>query len=135
MKRFSEPSASESPPHRLRVWSCLWGGGLAWALHLAAVWAIAEFGCMTAMARPGPLEVSWVAWGILGVSVLCLALAGIATLESWRQAHSGAGSGGERPARFAAGSGVVVNSLFMFIIIAQTLPVFFYLRDCGTYLL
>jgi hypothetical protein len=126
---------SNDPPHRLLLWSCLWGGGVAWMLHLAAVWLIAEFGCMTALGRPGPMGYSWVAWTILGVSLLCLAVAGLATLVSWKYSQGGGGSDGERPGRFAARTGLVANPIFMFIIISQTLPVFFYMKDCGTYII
>ncbi len=127
-------SQSNDSPHRLLLWSCLWGGGVAWALHLMTVWVLAEFGCMTALGRPGPFGFSWVAWTILGVSALCLAFAGLATLVCWRHSQ-GEGTDGERPGRFAARTGLVANPIFMFIIIAQTLPVFFYMRDCGTYIL
>ncbi|MEX1049246.1 MAG: hypothetical protein WED15_06940 [Akkermansiaceae bacterium] len=127
-------SLSHDPRDRLLLWSCLWGGGVIWMLHLLAVWTIAEFGCLTALARPGPLEISWVAWLILAVSVVLLSLTGLITWISWRRAGGGGGSDGERPGRFAARVGLVVNPLFGLIIIAETLPVFFYLRDCGTHL-
>lgn len=135
MNKLWQRTTNEHPARRLLLWSCLWGGGVAWALHLMAVWVVAEFGCMSALGRPGPLGASWVAWVILGVSALCLALAGLATLASWRYSRGGGGSDGERPGRFAARTGLVANPLFIFIIIAQTLPVFFYLRDCGTYII
>lgn len=119
-----------SPAGRLRLWACLWGGGAAWTAHLLAVWLIAEFGCLTGLAKPGPLDISWVAWLILAVTVVCLALAGIATYASWRHARRDTG----KPARFLGRTGLVANPLFMLVIIVQTLPVFFYLRDCGVYI-
>ncbi len=128
-------SQAHDPKHRLLLWSCLWGGGVTWMLHLAAVWVIAEFGCMTALDQPGPLGFSWVSWTILGVSLVCLAVAGLATLVSWRHSRDGSGPDEERPGRFAARTGLVVNPIFMFIIVAQTLPVFFYMRECGSYIL
>jgi hypothetical protein len=96
-------------------------------LHFLAVWVIAEFGCFTRLANLGPFGFSWVAWLILAVSLLCLVMAAGVSYLSWRYSR-----GGE--ACFAARVGVVANPMFMLIIIAETLPVFYYLKDCGTYI-
>ncbi len=131
------PTQPPAAAGRLLVWGSLWGGGVAWLLHLLAVWALAEFGCLSPLARPGPLEVSWVAWLGLAVSVLFFALGGVATWASWRCGRRfGAVTppeGGDT-VRFVARYGLVANPLFMLIIITQTLPFFYYLSDCGTYM-
>lgn len=120
-------SRSNDSPSRLSLWSCLWGGGVVWILHFLAVWVIAEFGCLTRLADPGPLEISWVAWLIMGVSLLCLGMAAGLSYFSWRCSRGGGDC-------FAARVGVVANPIFMLIIVAETLPVFYYLRDCGSYI-
>ncbi len=127
-----ERSISEVPAAsgRLRLWSCRWCGGVAWGLHLVTVWLIAEFGCPSELARPGPLGVSGVAWLALAVSIGCLALGGLATWASWRRSRGG----GEEPARFIGKVGLVANPLFMLVIAAQTMPIFFHLQECGNYI-
>lgn len=136
----TSPPISIEPPSaagRLLIWGSLWGGGVAWFLHLLAVWAFAEFGCLSRLAHPGPLDVSWVAWLGLVASLLCFALGGVATWASWRcrqrleAAHPPAGG---ETARFVVRCGLVANPFFMLIIVTQTLPIFYYLRDCGTYI-
>jgi fatty acid desaturase len=126
---------SDHPHNRLLLWSCMWGGGVLWLFHLVAVWLAAEFGCLTALAKLGPLGISWVAWVILAVSVVILLLTGVITWISWHHSRGGGASDGERPGRFAARVGLVANPLFGLVIIAETLPIFYYLKDCGTYLL
>lgn len=120
---------------RLLLWSCLWGGGVAWLVHLLSIWLLAEFGCLGALAEPGPLDVSRVAWLVLAASALCFVAAGVATLASWRcRRHGGDAGAGEdaEAARFVSRYGLVANPLFMLIILAQTLPVFFHLSDCAS---
>jgi len=130
-----------NPPHSLAVelpdagerflmWASLWGGGIAWALHLLVVWAFAEFGCIGGLASPGPLGVTWVAWAVVAASVVFVGLAGLAILASvlCRRRLSG------EDARFVARYGLAANPLFLVIILAQLLPVFFYLQDCGSYI-
>jgi len=115
---------------RFLIWSSLWGGGIAWALHLLVVWVIAEFGCIGGLANPGPFEVSGVVWAVIAASLVFIGLAGFAIVTSvlCRRRLSG-----ENP-RFVARYGLAANPLFLLIIIAQSLPVFFYLQDCGSYI-
>jgi len=127
-----ESSLSEGRPRgeRLRQWSCLWGGGLAWTLHLLAIWLIAEFGCVGEARKPPGEGLSAVAWGILAATGICLGLAGWATRASWRRARSERGS----EAKFLGRTGLVLNPLFALVILAETVPVFFYLEKCGSHI-
>ncbi len=111
------------------VWCSLWGGGCAWLVHLLAAWAFAEFGCLGGLAEAGPGGISWVAWLVAGVSGCCLLLALGAAWLSRR-----CGRIDDEIGRFAARYGGWVNGIFAFIILAQTMPVFFHLRDCGSYI-
>jgi hypothetical protein len=117
------------PRDRAMIWCGLWGGGCAWFAHLLGAWMFAEFGCLSGMGLPGPAGISQVAWLVLGISALCMALAGAAAVLSRR-----CGRITDETGRFAERYGVWVNGLFMLIIAAQTAPVFFYLKDCGSYI-
>lgn len=114
---------------RLVDWSCLWGGGVAWGLHLVAAWLIAEFGCVGGSRDTSGDGVSPVAWAVFGTTAVCLGLAGWATWSSWRRTRGGAAGSG-----FIGRTGLILNPLFAMVILAQTVPVFFYLKDCGGHL-
>lgn len=126
----AETSIVTSHRGRATIWCSLWGGGCAWLLHLLAAWAFAEFGCLSGLGRPGPAGISQVAWLVLGVSALCFGMAGAALGLSRRCGRIDGETG-----RFAARYGVWVNGLFMLIIAAQTMPVFFHLKDCGNHII
>jgi len=123
------PNETSAPANRFLLWSCMWGGGLAWLLHFLAIWICAEFGCLGGWGVAGPLEISRVAWLVLTVSGVCLALAGLASYASWHWCSRNSDSGIEA---FVARYGTVANPVFMLVIAVQTLPVFFHLRDCGS---
>lgn len=111
----------------LRESGCLWGGGVAWAIHFMVAWSIAEFGCLgETRETTDDRGVSILAWAILGVTMVCLALAAWATLASWRRARAAR----EAETGFVGRAGLIANPLFMFIILVQTVPVFFHLNDC-----
>lgn len=119
---------------RGRVWVGLWGGGVAWLLHFLSSWALAEFGCMGPLARSGALGVSWVAWTVLGVTALALALAAAATWIGWqteRRARARPASSADEAAAFAARVGWIAGALFTLVVVVEAVPVLFYLRDCG----
>lgn len=113
---------------RLLLWSRLWVGGLAWLLHFLSIWVAAEFGCLSSFARPGVGGVSVVAWIVLGISAVFIGLAGYAAYGACRRMPVTGADGSEAfLRRFAR----VANGIFLLIIAAQTLPAFFYLKDCG----
>lgn len=113
---------------RLLLWSRLWVGGLAWLLHFLSIWVAAEFGCLSSFARPGLGGVSVVAWIVLLLSAVFVGLAGFAAFRSCRRTPVTAGDGSDAfLGRFAR----VANGIFLLIIVVETLPVFFYLKDCG----
>jgi hypothetical protein len=132
---LSQPMAGVQPRpgHRLLIWTSLWGGGVAWLLHLAAAWILSEFGCLGRLAQPGPRDISWVAWSILGVTVLCLALGAFSVWTSYLCAREPAAI--PQTTRLVSRYGLAANPIFMLIITTQAIPVFYYLRDCGTYII
>lgn len=114
----------------------LLGGAVAWLLHLLLAYLIAEFGCLLGYGEVMWGGVSLVAWTLLVMSALILALAGVATAVSYiKWEELGLGSAGEgtekRSAQlFLARTALITNFLFLLIILAQTVPIFYYLREC-----
>lgn len=128
---------------RGRIWGGLWGPAVAWLVHFLAIYALAEFGCLSPLAERVVLGASLVAWLVLAVTVACLALSGGVTWLAWRidQRLSAAPTApatagpeadpGPDAGRFAARAGWTSGLLFTLIIAVEAVPVFFYLRDCG----
>lgn len=111
------------------------GGGIAWLLHLLLTYAVAEFGCVGHVPDFVWLGIEGIAWLLIAASVLpivlCLASIGAAyrTLQNLQQAIHG---GGEinRPEMQLVRIGLILNSFFLLTILAQTVPIFYYLDGC-----
>jgi hypothetical protein len=108
------------------------GGGIAWLLHLLASYAIAEFGC----ARGEPLRfagITTVAWLLIGVTTVLLLVAVSSALVSARLRPPQRGGEAESAISsraYLARSGAIMSSVFLLIILAQTVPILFYLESC-----
>ena len=118
------------------LWFGVLGGAIAWLLHLLLSYGVSEFGCVSAFAETRLLGFSGVAWLEAGVSLLALILASGASLIAQRNGRYFSGEvdaarleSGD-PRVFMARSGVLASRLFVFIILVQTLPILFYLREC-----
>ena len=114
---------------RLRFWSQFWGGGLAWLLHFLTIWVAAEFGCLSALSRPGPAGVSLVAWVVLGLSAFFI---GIALWISLTAPSRMVALDTVETDLFVRRFAQVANVVFLLVIVTQTVPAFFYLKDCGS---
>lgn len=112
------------------------GGGTAWLLHLLLSYLVAEFGCLRGLGEIRILGITAVAWLLILVSLLTLALAGIATFVSWRireklgRAAENADEAGDGAKHFAARAGLITNGLFFFIILVESLPILYFLHGC-----
>lgn len=112
----------------------LLGGGIAWVLHLLLAYIVSEFGCLRGWEEIQFLGLSVVAWLLLFVSLGALALAGAATIASWRSAgRDGGEETGEAGAdakAFSARFGMLTNPFFGFIILVESIPIFYYFQAC-----
>jgi hypothetical protein len=111
---------------------CWLGGAIAWLLHLLGAYTMAEFGCVAGWQRVAPGGVTTVAWAILALSVATVAVSGWALSVAARaDKRLTSISDPTRTRHFAARAGMWLNGLFVAIILAETLPVMFYLGHCG----
>lgn len=123
------------------TWLEIGGGGLAWFVHLLAVYVIGEFACTSRFwthAIAGAMGISWL---LLIVTAVTLLLAGYSIRASWRswaasrqpsltQSGGDAASEAAHPVAYVA---LITNIVFAVIIAVQSIPIFFFLKDCGTW--
>lgn len=134
---MSEQSAPRWPPRvsRTALWFGFLGGAVAWTLHLLAASFISEWGCLTGLARWQWLGLTSIAWLLIAASVLMLLLAIWATWVAYRLQHQ-LSEAGSTPldrhgtATFLARAGLITNGVFTFIILAQCVPIFYFLSRC-----
>ncbi len=125
-------AASEEPVGRRgQLWFGLLGGAVAWTAHLMLAYLIAEFGCLTAAGHRAYLGLTAVTWAVLGVSAATLLVALAATLVAERNRRRlPPYEGDARPGAYVAYAGVILSGMFSFVILVESLPILFYLRDC-----
>ena len=128
------PVTSEAGVGRGRLWFGLLGGPVAWTAHLMLAYAIAEFGCLSAFGRRTLLGLTAVTWGLLVVSAATLAVAVVAALVARRSREQAPEPGDPNadgpPKGYVAAAGLYLSGFSAFVIAVQTVPIFYYLRDC-----
>jgi hypothetical protein len=115
------------------LWFGLLGGGLAWLAHLLLAYFIAEFGCLAGWGEIFMFDVTAVAWAVIASSALTLVVAIAASLVAFRARKRLAGEQCDAEPGTElelARAGFITSSLFTFVILVQSVPVFFYLRHC-----
>lgn len=118
---------------RAMLYLGLFGGAAAWALHLFLAQLVAEFGCVASWADRSAWGVTAVAWLTLAISVAMVLLAAAATVVAHRadrHMRDAPASAGKDNDTYLARLGLITSGLFLLVIAFQTLPIFFYLRDC-----
>ena len=120
-----------------RMAFALLGGAVAWTGHLMISYAVAEFGCVAGLGQRHVLGVTIVSWMLLGVSVLFTAIAAAALVVSYRIREPASPRPTSSPdpddrstREFTASFGLIVNGLFLFIVLVQSVPVFYYWGRC-----
>lgn len=134
MSTRSATSATERTS-RLTLSFVLLGGAVAWTGHLLLAYAIAEFGCVAGLGEPpGPMGITIVSWMLLAMSAVMVALAAWALATSYRIRRDAAPEAPDPDERatavYAGRFGLITNALFLFIILIESVPIFFYLGAC-----
>lgn len=126
---------SASQPAAARRWFAFLGGGISWTAHLLSLYAISEFGCVSGTDEITMLGISLVAWMLMVVSAVLLAVAVASMLVGHADAKRDEGRGeadGEETAggRYLSHVGRIFGALFSLIIAIESVPIFFYLDGC-----
>lgn len=122
-------------PSRSRLYFSFYGGALAWTAHLLLAWLIAEFACIAQVDHVELFGITLIAWSLLLLSLLMFLLAIAAALAGWHAKHRLKSEetldheGQDVEIHFAR-SGAIMSGLFALVIIAQTVPIFYFLGSC-----
>jgi hypothetical protein len=121
-----------APINRSKLGFALFGGALAWMMHLMLAYAAAEFGCSSHLGGRDYRGISIVAWLELILTGVTSVVAGAATGVAHGLHRTLRTSHGEESAtqRKAAWVGLISSGAFLFIILFESIPIFFYLRGC-----
>ncbi len=112
----------------VNLWFGLFGGAAAWAVHLLSASAIAEWGYYAGLSQVKWLGLNAIEWLILGVTATTLAISAVATCVAYRAAERVRRTdGGEvrNTCLFLIYVGIAASGTFMFIILAQSIPLIF----------
>jgi len=120
------------------VWFSMIGGGVAWAFHLSSTYASGEWGCASRAGETRFLGVTTPAWILLGLTALSLtvclwaALAGLHAEKELRNREKEHGPIHDRrhPGIYIGRAGFITSLVFAMIIVAQGVPIFFFLNHC-----
>ncbi len=129
----SPPRDQQNRPSNAVQWFVLVGGGVAWFGRFLIVWAIAEFGCVA-----GSIEITGIDSPILILSLVSIPflVMGIAAVVlGWTRLRSLPHPDTEDPqasssARFMLRTGVWTSALFVFIMLVEAVPIFFFVAEC-----
>jgi hypothetical protein len=108
------------------LWFGLFGGAIAWTIHLTLAYAAAEFGCASGLGERRWQGLSMVAWMELALTAATALAAGAATMAAWashRRLHAAA-------EKYAARIGLLTSGAFTFIILFESIPILFYWNGC-----
>ncbi len=128
--------AGTPPVSRATSRFSLLAGGIAWFLHLIAVYVIGEFGCVAGWGEWIVGGLSMVAWSLIAATVLTAALAGAAALTAVRSRKLlGMALGDDEAVQvenraFVARLAFLANGVFLFVILVQAIPIFHFLQAC-----
>lgn len=129
-------AAVDRMPSSAALWLILVAGAVAWFARFLAVWALSEYGCISGVLGEGAVLTPVVAVSVVTVPFLAVAVG--ACLYSWRalrvsRTASPTGNQAVESTRFFAATGLVVNAVFTGVILAETLPVYFFLDQCRSF--
>ena len=135
MNAALEQSRESIRESRTALWFGLLGGAFAWLAHLMGAYAVAEFGCVAGLTQYQFLDVSLVAWLLIGLSVFTALVGAIATLVAFIRyrglgLEQNASSEAESARVATARMGLITSGLFFFVIVVESLPIVYYLSSC-----
>jgi hypothetical protein len=117
------------------LWFGLLGGAGAWTAHLMLAYAAAEFGCVGRLGEQSYLGITMVAWLVLALTVATTLTSGAATVVAYRsrcrlRSEEAAEDAAGAAERYAARAGLMMSGMFTFVILFESIPIFYYLHGC-----
>ncbi len=112
------------------------GGGIGWGLHLLLAWVISEFGCIAGWGDRSVGPITMVSLSILIATVISAGIAAAAVMVAMKASRGSGVTSGDHAVVAAENKGFIsrfsfiMNMIFLFIILVQSIPVFFYLKEC-----
>lgn len=123
---------SRRPVTQFTRWFGLLGSAVAWLLHLVVIYTLAEAACVTGFPWFSVLGIHGGSVLIVAVTLLMLVLAGASGYVAYwndrqlEQQPNGQDTSGDRGvSEHMARVGLYLSFVFIFIIVSETLPVFF----------
>lgn len=107
--------------NNLKVTLIAFLGSLLWVIHFMSIYAFAEFGCQSNW--KGTSEV------IMGITLLCFFLGLYSIYKSYKVSQL-ISKEAQSALFFLARYGIINNAVFTFIIIYQSVPVFYFRGEC-----
>jgi hypothetical protein len=123
---------------RSRLWFGLLGGAIAWFVHLVGASIISEWGCLSGLHQNELAGITVVAWMLIGLSVIMAIIAVVAASSAFQvNRHYNQAAGGDAHESdehgtdvYMARVGVWSSGLFVLIILAESLPILYFLTEC-----
>lgn len=128
-------TATNGEVSRPSLWFGLFGGAMAWTIHFMSAYVVAEFGCVGGLGERSYWNISLVAWLELILTVTAVLVAAVSTAVAYRSqlrlpsGTDGAGTA-QQAERYAARAGLLTSGIFTFVILFESIPIFFYLHRC-----
>lgn len=128
-------TATASEISRASLWFGLLGGAIAWTIHFMLAYTIAEFGCVSGLGQRSYWNISLVAWLELAVTAVASSVAAAATAVAYRNqvcllSISPTTTNSVDVEQYTARAGLFTSGIFSFVILFESIPIFFYLRNC-----
>lgn len=111
------------------LWFGLLGGALAWMAHLLLAWYLAEAGCVAPFLTGYVLGLPALSLVLGAATVAAAAVAVLALLTARRNGRRLADGEPEAlrgAGRYMARAGLLLSSIFLFIILFESIPLFFF---------
>lgn len=117
------------------LWVGVLGGALAWLVHFLLAYAISEWGCVPPVTDVRAFGMTGTALLLLAVSAVTFAAACAATAVAQRSRHrlhdhGDAPDAAPHAGPFMARLGLQLSGLFAFIILVESIPIFYFLSGC-----
>lgn len=120
---------------RVNLWVGLFGGAMAWAIHFLSAYVVAEFGCVGRFGERNYWNISLVAWLELFLTFAAVLVAAVSTAVAYRSqlrlsSNTDDSCAPQQAARYMARAGLLTSGIFTFVILFESIPIFYYLRGC-----